>query len=683
MTSRWQDRTARGLSDLDLLVHRSRLIGAERALVVHGGGNTSVKTTEPDHRGRPTRVLRIKGSGADLASATAKDFPALRLDDLLPLFGRTDMDDADMVAYQDRCALAPGGPRPSIETLLHAFVPAPHVDHTHADAILALVNHPASRAIVRRALGDRIGFVPYVRPGFRLARLAGAVARANPGLEAIVFDRHGLLTWGATAKESYLRTIRYVTRAEAFLRRTNRGRAPLGGPLGRPLSRAARGTLAAALLPRLRGILTGGRGIVLLDDSPVALAWVDSRGLNAVAARGPATPDHVLHLKPWPAISAPVTGDPSRDATILNRAVAAWAARYARYFKTHAPAGQTMDPAVPRFLLVPRLGVIVTGKDRRAAGIALDLVTRNRVVQSLAFPLGAYTPIPERDLCEFEYWPNERYKLSLRAPDREFAGRVALVTGAASGIGLACARALVREGAHVVLADRDGVGAEREARALAATSGGRAIATTMDVTDHAAVRRGLDAAIRAFGGLDLLVSNAGIAKAGPLDTLDPRDWDTAMAVNATGGFLVAREAVRVMKAQGTGGAIAVIGTKNVPAPGAEFGAYSASKAAGTQLAKVLALEGGPFGIRVNIVNPDAIFAGSKLWSKEVLTGRARAHHTTVGQLPAFYAARTLLRRTVTGDDVAQAVLFLLSERAAKTTGAQLPVDGGVAAAFPR
>ena len=683
MTSRWVDRAAKQLSDLDLLVHRSRLIGAEPALVVHGGGNTSVKTVEPDHRGRPTRVLRIKGSGADLATATARDFPALRLDDLQPLFVRADMDDGDMVAYQDRCALVPGGPRPSIETLLHAFVPAAHVDHTHADAILALVNHPGSRTLVRRVLGPRVGFVPYVRPGFRLARLAGALARSQPGLEAIVFDRHGLLTFGSTARESYLRTIRYVTRAEAFLHGAARGRRPLGGPKVQPLAAAARAKLARVLLPRLRGALTGGRGVVLLDDSHAALAWVNARGLAAVAARGPATPDHVLHLKPWPAIAAPVTGDADADARIVARALSAWANRYHRYFRAHAPGGQVMDPAVPRVLLIPRLGVVVSGRDLRGARIARDLVARNRAVQTRAFPLGTYTPVPDRDLCEFEYWPVERYKLGLRPPDREFAGRVALVTGAASGIGLACANALVREGAHVVLADRDGAGAAREAARLAAASSGRAIAFTMDVTDHAAVTAGIGAAIRAFGGLDLLVSNAGIAKAGAVDTLDPRDWDTAMAINATGGFLVARESVRVMKAQGTGGAIAVIGTKNVPAPGAEFAAYSASKAAGTQLAKVLALEGGPFGIRVNVVNPDAIFAGSRLWSKDILAWRARAHRTTVAKLPDFYAARTLLRRTVTGDDVAEMVLFLLSERSSKTTGAQIPVDGGVPAAFPR
>lgn len=425
--------------------------------------------------------------------------------------------------------------------------------------------------------------------------------------------------------------------------------------------------------------------LLRLDDSAAALAWVNSRGLARVALAGPATPDHVLHLKPWPCLLPPAT--PGREAAWLRAAAAAlarWARRYETYLRAHLPRGTTADTAVPRALLIPRLGALVTGADARATLIARDLLRRNARVQTLGSPLGAYTPVRPGDLCAFEYWPNERFKLSLLPPERALARRVALVTGAASGIGLACAKALAEAGAHVVLADRDGAAAARAAATITAAHGpGRAIGLALDVTREAEVTRGFAAAVTAFGGLDLLVSNAGVAKVAPIDALELSDWEHNLRVNATGHFLVARAMLRLLKAQGLGGAMVFIGTKNVAAPGAEFGAYSASKAAEVQLARILALEGGAHGIRVNVVNPDAIFQGSRLWSKALMRERARTHRIPVGKLPGFYAGRNLLKREIFAEDVAAMTVFLLSEQASKTTGAQVPVDGGVPAAFPR
>jgi len=700
MQSLWRDEEARGLSGLDLLVYRSRLYGRDPALVLWGGGNTSLKQQEQDFRGRPVPVLRIKGSGADLKSIGPGDFPGLRLDDLLLLQERASMDDDAMVAWLRQCLMEPQARRPSIETLLHAFVPHPHVDHTHADAILALADQRDARRHVEAALGEEAVFVPYRRPGFLLSKEVGAAVRAAPRARAAVLERHGLIAWGESAKESYETTLAVLTRAEEYARDRARGRAVLGPLAHPPLPAGARRSLAVRLLPRLRGILSrvpvpsegdgpGGRVVLRLEDDEDLLDFVGREAAPALALQGPATPDHLMYTRLRPAIVAlhdrPLSGEEDADrlAQACEREVAKFADWYRLYVRKHGGDEAALDPR-PRVLLVPGLGAITAWKDARHARIVGDILRHGTAVMRAAAGLGEYRSLSLQEGFDIEFWALEQFRMSLVPPEAEMGRRIALVTGAARGIGRAAALRLAAAGCHVAATDRDGAGAESAAEEIRARHGAdRAIGAALDVTDEASVAAGFEAAILAWGGLDVVVSNAGIAHVSPVERLERGDWDRAMAVNATGHFLVSREAVRCLKAQGTGGSIVVIGSKNVLAPGKDFGAYSASKAAQVQLARVLAIEVGADRIRVNMVHPDAVFQDSGLWSGAVRQERARAHGIPPEGLEEFYRKRNLLGEQVTAEDVAEAVLWLASDRSLKTTGCILTVDGGLREAFPR
>jgi rhamnose utilization protein RhaD (predicted bifunctional aldolase and dehydrogenase)/NAD(P)-dependent dehydrogenase (short-subunit alcohol dehydrogenase family) len=621
-----------GETELERLVSRSRLIGADPTLVLHGGGNTSTKLVEADHLGVARRSLRIKGSGSDLATATTADFPGLWLDDLLPLRERDAMTDEEMVAYLGRCLVDPDSARPSIETLLHAFLPAAHVDHVHADAICSLANAPDPEAAVHEALGDDVAVVPYLRPGFELSCRVAELADAR----AVVLAHHGLVTWGDTHEASYELALELVGRAREYL-----GEAAPSPELPEP-----DGRVLESFLVRLRGrlsreqpvVLAAGRGQRSLADRP---------DVARIAARR-STPDHMLRIG-------------ARSCVV----------------GLDADPGDVSESC--RAMLVPGFGGVAAGPDARAARARLEIAAHTHAsVAATLDRFGGASWLDDEEVRDFLEWPLELYKLTLLPRPPELAGRIVLVTGAASGIGRDVARDLAARGAHLVLADLDRKG-------LSATVEGleRAVAVDGDLCKPEVVDRAVHHAVASFGGLDAVVFSAGIAATGALETLADDEWRRALEVNLSSQFALTRRALALLREQGIGGSLVYVASKNAFAPGAGFGPYSVSKAGLVQLMRIAALEGGPHGIRANAVNPDAVFEGSKLWSDELRRERAEAHGIPIAEIEAFYASRSLLGRQVTGADVAEAVAFLVSDRSRATTGAVLPVDGGVAAAFPR
>jgi rhamnulose-1-phosphate aldolase/alcohol dehydrogenase len=678
MNSRWDEAAAKKLGGLDLLVYASRLIGAETSLVVWGGGNTSIKQTERDHRGREVRVLRVKGSGSDLKSIERKHFPGVRMDDVLALLERKDMGDQEMVDYLAHTLQEPSSPRPSIETLLHGFLPADAVIHTHADAIVSLTNNDRSTDVLREVYGDDVIALPYRRPGFLISREVAETFERHPHAKAILLEKHGTICWGATVEEAYRATVELISRAEEAIAHKAKSRVPFGGAAVPALPAEARRRVALSVAPALRGLVGRDRRVVIAyDDAPDVLEFACSTEAAELSKIGPATPDHTIYTKRLPCF-VPVSEahDPAAVKDALKASIDRFVADYT--------AGAALTDPFPRVITVAGLGMFTTGKDRRTAGIVNDIYHHTIAVLGAATSFGRYVSLSACDAFDVEYWPLELYKLAQAPPEKELARRIALVTGGASGIGRAAALRLAAEGAHVVVADLDEAGAHKVAdEVVAAVGGGRAVGVGMDVASELSVRGGFEEAVLAYGGIDIVVSNAGIAHSAPVDEMSLAEWERSFAVNSTGHFLVAREGMRLLKAQGLGGAFVFVATKNVMSPGKDFAAYSAAKAAEAQLAKVLALEGGPHGIRSNIVNPDAVFRDSKLWSAEIRRERARAQGITVEQLEDFYRKRNILAAPILPEDVAEAILFLVSDRSAKTTGCTITVDGGVKDAFPR
>ncbi|MFH1141938.1 MAG: SDR family oxidoreductase, partial [Chloroflexota bacterium] len=473
-----------------------------------------------------------------------------------------------------------------------------------------------------------------------------------------------------------------------FIRQMAAGKLVFGGTKVSPIPREERQRVAAAVASVLRGSLTppgGPRLLLRFDDSDDVLAWTGSRGVRELAEAGAATPDHLLNTKRTPLLVE--VSDPSHVGELrraLTEGVARYRESYAEWYVRYSPDPVDMLDPNPRVILVPGLGMWVTGRDTRAMTVVSDIYHHTISIVAGAQSVGEYASLSEKDAYEAEYWPLELYKLTLLPPERELARRVAVVTGAARGIGKAIARRLAQEGAHLVMTDIQAQGLQEAADEINLEVGaGRCIAVPLDVTSPDMVQATFRQAALAFGGVDILVSNAGIAPTGTLDQISLADWQRSLDVNATGHLLVARDAVRIMREQGMGGSLVFIATKNVTAPGRGFGAYSAAKAAEAQLARVLAIENGAYGIRSNIINPDAVFQDSGLWSQELREERARAHGIPVSELEEFYRRRNLLQAFITPGDVAEAALFLASDRSAKTTGCIITVDGGVPEAFPR
>ena len=658
MQNRWAETPQ---SEIEQLVYQSRLVGLEEALVLWGGGNNSVKSRATDLLGRDLDVMYIKSSGSDMKSIVPKQFPGVRLDYIAPLRSRDeDMTDQEMVDYLAKCLIDPASARPSIETLLHAFLPAKAVLHTHADAILAITNTKGREETVRKVFGDSVITVPYRRPGFRLSRDVADAFDKQPDAEGLILMNHGLITWGETIQEAYERHIALVSRAEGF------GVRQPELPLSEAEPRFESGGFAAALRK--------GR-ILEFDDSAETLQFLARPDAERITQIGAATPDHLLYTKRFPLFVKP-----GEDVAAATRA---YIERYESWYRAHPSEFAMLDPN-PRIVLMPGVGMWTAGKDARAARIVRDIYRHTMKILAAAEAAGGYESLNDHDAFHAEYWPLELYKLTLLPKEKELASKVAIITGAASGIGRACAERFAEEGAHVVVTDIDFDLAQQVADSIVKKHGlRRAVALRLDVADEADVENAFAQTVREYGGVDVVVSNAGISSFGKLDSLSTADWDRAFAVNARGHFLVSRAALQIMKAQGTGGSIVFNASKNVTAPGKEFGAYSVSKAAEAQLCRIVALEGGEIGVRANMLNPDAIFGGSRFWSDEMRSMRAQAYGVDTSKLPDFYRNRTILKVEVTADDVAEAALFLAGPRSAKTTGAMLPVDGGVKEAFPR
>lgn len=676
MRSRWSDpdaqahieRYARGPScspscneDIALRVYTSRLIGREPALVLHGGGNTSVKTRLVDDTGELVDVLCVKGSGWELGDIEPPGLPAVRLATLQSLRRLPALSDEAMVNAQRTRLLDAAAPTPSVETLLHAFLPAKFIDHSHADAILSLVDQPDGGRLAREVFGDRLAHVPYVMPGFALAKLAAELAEAHPRVEGLLLLKHGLFTWGATARESYERHIAAVDLAEQFIAARRR-------PVAVDLPRAPNVDFVD-LAPRLRGALAGGREaprryFLHLRTSDAIRRRVDDPGLADWSQRGPITPDHVIRTKQLPLVlDARQSIDPQVER--FRAAYRAYASRQslARPARTIV----ALDPD-PRVVLVPGLGLVGVGTSPKAAAIAADLYEHTLAVIDDAEAVGRYDALLEPDIFDMEYWSLEQAKLGAHRP-RPLDGQIVYVTGAARGIGAATARAFARHGAALYLVDRSGDELAPLARSLGAAW------EALDVRDESAVARSLAACVARHGGLDGVVSNAGVAPQGHIADCAPDVLRDSFEINLFSHQWVASHAARILRRQGLGGFLLFNASKAAFNPGPEFGPYAIPKAALVALMKQYALEGGAAGIRANAVNADRVRTG--LLALDDVEQRARARGLEVDA----YFRSNLLAREVTADDVAAAFVHLAL--APSTTGCVLTVDGGNIAAAPR
>jgi rhamnose utilization protein RhaD (predicted bifunctional aldolase and dehydrogenase)/NAD(P)-dependent dehydrogenase (short-subunit alcohol dehydrogenase family) len=650
MKSLWNDSEAAHCeNELDLRVYTSRLLGSDPSLVLHGGGNTSVKLTETNLFGETEEILYVKGSGWDLASIETAGFTPVRMDPLLKLAQLESLSDSEMVNQLKIHQTRASAPTPSVEAILHAVLPYRYVDHTHANAIVTLTNTSDGEARIRDLFGDRLVIIPYVMPGFDLAR---AVAQrfpreAHAGTLGMVLMNHGLFTFGDSAQLSYERMIRLVDEAERYLQAQDVWTLPTS------FRDTTIDTRAIAELRREISEAAGFPVILRSHRTAAEMSFCQREDLADISQRGPATPDHVIRTKRLPMLGSEVT---------------IYMADYQHYFETYAIEARTpvemLDPA-PRVVLDPELGLLSVGRDSREADIVADIYRHTIEIIQRAERLGGWRALPARDIFEVEYWELEQAKLRKAGTPPPLRGEVALVTGAASGIGRACVEALLQRGAAVAGLDLDPAIAYRHDNA-------GFLGIVCDVTDPEAVGQAMQQALLRFGGLDMLVLNAGIFPGGcVVAELDDTTWRRVMQVNLDANLCLLRESHPYLKLAPHGGRVVVIGSKNVAAPGQGAAAYSASKAALNQLARVTALEWAADRIRVNSLHPDAVF-DTGIWTPEVLAARA-AHY---GLSMEAYKKRNLLHTEITSRDVAELAAELCDRRFAKTTGAQIPIDGG-------
>jgi rhamnose utilization protein RhaD (predicted bifunctional aldolase and dehydrogenase)/NAD(P)-dependent dehydrogenase (short-subunit alcohol dehydrogenase family) len=678
MKSRWSDHeaaefvaryAAQGIADdVALRVYTTRLLGSDPRLVLHGGGNTSVKTHMTDLLGDAVEVICIKGSGWDMGNIEPAGLPAVRLAPLRRLRALERLSDEDMVNYQRVNLLDSTAPNPSVETLLHAFLPHKFVDHTHSTAVLSLTDQPDGEAIARDVFGDRVAYVPYTIPGFALAKSVADVFDHHRNAEGLVLLKHGIFTMAETAREAYERMIGFVTMAEERLARQRKSVAVStpSGPLAHTVEIApiVRGACSIAR-DALHG--TVKRQILCFRTSRPILDYVSGQELARYAQQGVVTPDHTIRTKNWPLlVPAPVDGKLDAWKGDVEKAVVDFVAHYHVYFERNnaraEPKKSELDP-IPRVVLVPGKGLFGLGATAKDAAIAADIAENTIEVITDAEAIGRYQPIPEADMFDVEYWSLEQAKLG-KAAEKALARQVAVVTGGASGIGAATAKALARAGSEVAVLDRN-----RAAAAFVARDCGKsAIAVDCDVTKPESVRAAFDVVVKAFGGVDIVVSNAGAAWQGTIGTVDDETLRKSFELNFFAHQAVAQNALRIMRAQGTGGCLLFNVSKQAVNPGKDFGPYGLPKASTLFLMKQYALDHGRDGIRANAVNADRIRSG--LLTEGMIASRSQAR----GLSERDYMSANLLGREVTAEDVADAFVYLAA--ANKTTAAIVTVDGG-------
>jgi rhamnulose-1-phosphate aldolase/alcohol dehydrogenase len=688
--NKWNDAESASLSEPELLRYRSNLLGSDLRLTNYGGGNTSAKVCMRDPlTGGEVEVLWVKGSGGDLGSMGMDGFATLYLDKLhalTALYRGVEHED-EMVGYFSHCTFNLNPRATSIDTPLHGFIPHPHIDHLHADAIIALAATRNGEHLTRQVFGDEVGWVGWQRPGFELGLKVGQLARARPTMKGLVLGSHGLLTWGDSSRECYETTLRIVQQAADWLAAHGRAR-PFGRLVVPPLAPEERHAMLTEIAPVLRGRLGEQSSKVLhAADSADVLDFAGSERAAELAGRGTTCPDHFLRTKIRP-LFVPFAPGRETVADLLARLdglIVQYRRDYIAYYeRCRRPDSPPMRDPSPVLVLVPGVGLLAFQTDKMTARVAAEYYHNTINVIRWAEAVDTYEPIAEQEAFDIEYWELEEAKLRRLPKPRSLEGRVALVTGGAGGIGGAVTRRLLADGAAVVLADIDAQALTHALGDLRATFGDDAVrGVVSDVTNEASVHHAFESAIHEFGGVDILVSNAGIASAAPLEETSLAIWQQNLDVLATGYFLVAREGFRLLKRQGRGGSIVFVGSKNALVASAGATAYCAAKSAELHLARCLALEGAEHGIRVNVVNPDAVIQGSRIWSGRWRAERAASNRIDEQDIEEFYRQRSLLKRTVRPEDVAEAVCFFASDRSSKSTGNILNVDAGNVTAFTR
>ncbi len=687
----WDKSVAKDKNEPELLLYRSNLLGSDKRITNYGGGNTSAKVMEEDPvDGKSVEVLWVKGSGGDVGTIKMDGFSTLYMDKLNALkkvYRGVEFED-EMVGFLPHCTFNLNPRAASIDTPLHAYVPHKHVDHMHPDAVIAIAAAENGEALTREIYGDDIGWLPWKRPGYGLGLWLEKFCLDNPKARGVVLGSHGLFTWADTAHECYLLSLEVINKAISWFGEKIDPQAAFGGEKTVVLAAPERAEIATDLMVSIRAMVSEQQPMVgHFDDNPAVLEFVNSKQLHELAALGTSCPDHFLRTKIRPLVVDFNPAQPDIEATLasLSQSVAKYREDYQAYYdRNKEPDSPPVRDPNAVVYLIPGVGMITFAKDKATARVSAEFYTNAINVMRGASSVSTYVGLSEKEAFDIEYWLLEEAKLQRLPKPKSLAGRVAFVTGGAGGIGSAAAERFLREGACVVLADIDEQSLASAAAKLAESYSPDVVhSVVMDVTDEASVQQAFDSATWRYGGIDILVSNAGIASSAPIAETTLELWDTNMSILSTGYFLVSRAAFKIMQAQGTGGSIVFIASKNGLAASPGASAYCTAKAAEIHLARCLALEGATDGIRVNVVNPDAVLRGSKIWSGDWLQERADAYGKQVDELEAHYRERSLLKRSVYPQDVAEACYFFASDASAKSTGNIINVDAGNVQSFTR